>query len=101
MRSSRAPSMRSQNSSAEDSTEPAESPIQIVWTKIAIGREATGIAENGQILRSFLVPETAGRKVEDCYTFERFASNRQDIRTAYYYHYKKYILGLKEETTWS
>ena len=46
-------------------------------------------------------PELAGRKVQDCYTFERFASNREDIRTAYYYHYEKHILGLKEETKWS
>ena len=69
--------------------------------KIATGRATVETAENGRILRSLLVPETAGYKVEDCYTFERFASNRHDIRTTYYYHYKKYILGLKEETTWS
>lgn len=69
--------------------------------KIATGPATVETAENGRILRSLLVPETTGYKVEDCYTFERFASNRQDIRTAYYYHYKKYILGLKEETTWS
>lgn len=64
-------------------------------------RKAPGHAENGPILRSFLVPETTGYKVEDCYTFERFASNLPDIRTTYYYHYKKYILGLKEENPWS
>ena len=69
--------------------------------EIAIQRTTLEPAENGPILRSFLVPETAGYKVEDCYTFERFASNRLDIRNTYYYHYKKYILGLKEETSWS
>ena len=69
--------------------------------KIASGPATVETAENGPILRSLLVPETAGYKVEDCYTFERFASNRRDIRTTYYYHYKKYILGLKEEATWS
>jgi hypothetical protein len=58
-------------------------------------------AENAAILRSFLWSEPAGRNVRDCYTFERFASNREDIRTAYYYHYEKPILGLKEETKWS
>jgi hypothetical protein len=72
-----------------------------VWTKNANGRTTRPAAENGPILRSFLLPETTGYKVEDCYTFERFASNRQDIRTTYYYHYKKYILGLKEKKPWS
>jgi hypothetical protein len=72
-----------------------------VWTKITNDRATRGAAENGPILRSFLLPETTGYKVEDCYTFERFASNRQDIRTTYYYHHKKYILGLKEENPWS
>ncbi|MFL6247474.1 MAG: hypothetical protein ACJ74H_15700 [Thermoanaerobaculia bacterium] len=69
--------------------------------KIATGSAALRAAENGPISLSLLVPDPAGYKVEDCYTFERFASNRQDIRTTYYYHYKKHILGLKEETTWS
>jgi len=58
-------------------------------------------AENSAILRSFLGPEPTGRNVQDCYTFERFASNREDIRTAYYYHHEKHILGLKEKTKWS
>jgi hypothetical protein len=57
--------------------------------------------ENGPILRSFLRRDTAGRKREDCYTFERFASSPGDIRNTYYYYYKEKILGLKEETTWS
>ena len=42
-----------------------------------------------------------GAKGEDCYTFERFASSPDEIRTYYYYHYKRIILGLKEETKWS
>lgn len=69
--------------------------------KITTDRESLKTAENGLILHSFLVCETAGYKSEVGYTFERFASNRHDIRTTYYYHYKRNILGLKEETTWS
>ena len=64
-------------------------------------RRTPGPAENAVILRSFLESELAGCNVQHCYTFERFASNREDIRTAYYYHYEKHILGLKEETKWS
>lgn len=64
-------------------------------------RTTTGPAENAAILLSFPVVKPTGRKVEDCYTFERFASNRQDIRTTYYYHHKEHILGLKEENPWS
>lgn len=64
-------------------------------------RKTTGPAENAAILRSFPVPKPTGHEVEDCYTFERFASNREDIRTTYYYHHQEHILGLKEETKWS
>jgi hypothetical protein len=65
------------------------------------GRTSRETAENGPISHRFLLVETTSYKVEDCYTFERFASNRHDFRTDYYYHYKRNILGLKEETTWS
>ena len=51
-------------------------------------RNASRAAENGPISLRFHPFRSAGRKGEDCYTFERFASNRQDIRTTYYYHYK-------------
>jgi hypothetical protein len=78
-----------------------ESIVENVWMKNADARVSVEHAENGPILRSFLWFETTGRQSEDCYTFERFASNREDIRTTYYYHHKKHILGLKEETTWS
>jgi len=37
----------------------------------------------------------------DCYTFEIFASDSDDIRNACYYHYKRTSVGLKEEATWS
>ena len=58
-------------------------------------------AENGLILRKFLPCELTGWKGEDCYTFEGFAPAPDVIRSAYYYHYKRNISGLKEETTWS
>ena len=82
-------------------TTSAESPVEIVWTKNTDERDLPRFAENGPILRSFSAPETTGCAKQDCYTFERFASSPDVIRTAYYYHYKKPILGLKEETTWS
>ncbi len=62
-----------------------------------IGRNA----ENGLILHNFLPFELTGQQREDCYTFEGFAPNPDVIRTTYYYHYKRNISGLKEETTWS
>lgn len=58
-------------------------------------------AENGPILLNFLRRERTGWKDEDCYTFEGFAPSPDVIRSAYYYHYKRNILVLKEETTWS
>ena len=57
--------------------------------------------ENGLILHNFLPFELTGQQSEDCYTFEGFAPNPVVIRTTYYYHYKRNISGLKEETTWS
>lgn len=67
----------------------------------ATDRTSRPTAENGLISHSFLSCETTSYKSEVGYTFERFASNRHDFRTTYYYHYKRNILGLKEETTWS
>lgn len=58
-------------------------------------------AENGSILRMFCGIRLTGPKVEDCYTFEGFAASPAVIHTAYYYHYKRTTLGLKEETKWS
>lgn len=83
------------------STPPAETPAHIVWTKIADLRKVHGPAENGPIFLSFLPFRLTGRKGEDCYTFERFASSPDEFRTTYYYHYKRLRVGLKEETTWS
>ncbi|HEX8255963.1 MAG TPA: hypothetical protein VF846_22680 [Thermoanaerobaculia bacterium] len=85
----------------QPSTDPAESPEQIVWSDFADFANPLESAENGLILRSFLPSELTGSKVEDCYTFERFASSPDEFRTAYYYHYKRIRIGLKEETTWS
>jgi hypothetical protein len=85
----------------QDSTEPAESPDEMVWMKNTTDCKSDRTAENGPILHSFLMVETTGRKSHDCYTFEQFAPRPDVIRTNYYYHYKRNILGLKEETTWS
>ena len=67
----------------------------------ATRRAETRTAENGPILHSFSCPETTGCQSQDCYTFERFASSPDVIRTTYYYHYEKYFLGLKEKNRWS
>jgi hypothetical protein len=75
--------------------------MDIVWMKKTIAGGASRTAENGPVSRSFSVPRLTGAKGEDCYTFERFASSPDEIRTYYYYHYKRIILGLKEETKWS
>jgi len=72
-----------------------------MWTKNANRRGEVRSAENGPILRSFSSRETTGPQSQDCYTFERFAASPAVIRTAYYYHYEKYILGLKEKNQWS
>ena len=58
-------------------------------------------AENGPILHNFLPRELTSQQSEDCYTFEGFAPNPDVIRTNYYCYYKRNILVLKEETTWS
>ena len=58
-------------------------------------------AENSAILHNFLTCEPTGQQSEDCYTFEGFAPNPDVIRTNYYCYYKRNILVLKEETTWS
>jgi hypothetical protein len=58
-------------------------------------------AENGLILLNFLRLKRTGWQGEDCYTFEGFAPTPDVIRSTYYYHYKRNISGLKEETTWS
>jgi hypothetical protein len=73
----------------------------MMWTKNATDCKPARTAENGPILRRLLATEPAGRKSHDCYTFEQFATSPLVIRTNYYYHYKRNIFGLKEETTWS
>jgi len=44
-------------------------------------------AENGLILHNFLPFELTGQQSEDCYTFEGFAPNPEDIRSTCYYYY--------------
>jgi hypothetical protein len=73
----------------------------MVWTKNTTDCKRERTAENGPFLRRLLATEPAGPKSHDCYTFERVASSPAVIRNNYYYHYKRNILGLKEETTWS
>lgn len=79
----------------------AESSTQNLREKNASPRTFVRNAENGPILRNFLRRELTSRHDEDCYTFEGFAPSPDVIRSAYYYHYKRNILVLKEETTWS
>ena len=64
-------------------------------------RKPAEAAENTAVLRTFYGPRPTGANGENCYTFEGFAPSPLDIHTHYYYHYKRPILGLKEETTWS
>jgi hypothetical protein len=75
--------------------------VQKVWSKTTDRRTGLRTAENGLISHSFMGPGLTVRNGEDCYTFEGFAPSPDVIRTAYYYYYKRTILGLKEETTWS
>jgi hypothetical protein len=82
-------------------TTSAESSVEMVWTENTIDRDLSETAENHRILRSFSAPETTGCAKQDCYTFERFASSPDVIRTTYYYHHKKHILVLKEKNQWS
>ena len=79
----------------------AERSTQSLWEKNGWPRTFVRNAENGPILRNFLRRELTSRHGEDCYTFEGFAPSPDVIRSAYYYHYKRNILVLKEETTWS
>lgn len=72
-----------------------------MWMKNNKEHSTLEIAENRPFLRRFLRCDPAGREVEDCYTLEQVASRLTVIRSAYYYHYKRNILVLKEETTWS
>lgn len=72
-----------------------------MWKDSTELRRAAATVENGPILLTFSGRELTGRKEVDCYTFEGFAPSPVVIHTAYYYHYKRTILGLKEETKWS
>jgi hypothetical protein len=73
----------------------------MMWTFFALAPKPAPTAENSRFSHSFLYPETAGRNGDHCYTFEGFASSPAEIRSAYYYHYKRNTFGLKEEMKWS
>jgi hypothetical protein len=79
----------------------AERSTQNLREKKGVSRTFFRNAENDPILRNFLRRELTSRHDEDCYTFEGFAPSPDVIRSAYYYHYKRNRLVLKEETTWS
>lgn len=83
------------------SAAPAESTDEIVWMIFVGDRKDLRSAENRGNLHSFSTSGLTKKKAEDCYTLERFASRPDEIHTAYYYHYKRNTLGLKEETKWS
>jgi hypothetical protein len=87
--------------SRDFSAPPAQTPTHNLWMDFADIAARARTAENGPISLSFLPFRLTGRKGEDCYTFERFASSPDEFRTTYYYHYKRLRVGLKEETTWS
>jgi hypothetical protein len=79
----------------------AESIIEKMWSDFASERESLRTAENGDFLLRFSGLRLTVRKGQHCYTFQRVAPIPGEIRTNYYYHYKKTRLGLKEEATWS
>ena len=83
------------------SAPPAETSPEIMRMNSTELRNAPDPAENGPISRSFHPRRSTGRNDVDCYTFEHFAASGRVIRTTYYYHYKRSISGLKEETKWS
>jgi hypothetical protein len=83
------------------SSRPAERRDEKVWTLLAENERLLRTAENTAISRSFPASGLTGCNEQHCYTFERFASCPDEIRTYYYYHYEKDLLVLKEETTWS
>ncbi|HEX8173231.1 MAG TPA: hypothetical protein VF824_22035 [Thermoanaerobaculia bacterium] len=72
-----------------------------MWKLFASPPETAQPAENLSVFRFFSSGLRTGRSGEDCYTFERFASSPDVIRTTYYYHYKRKRLGLKEEAPWN
>jgi hypothetical protein len=80
----------------------AERSNEKVWRIRTVDSTPFGSAENRRVLRSFSGVRLTVPNGEDCYTFEGFASIPDEIHTAYYYHYKRTILGLKEEgSPWS
>lgn len=79
----------------------AESAAENVWSVFASRRKRASHVENAPILLRFSGLPLTGPEGEDCYTFEGFASSPDEIRTAYYYHYKRKRIRLKEETRWS
>jgi len=79
----------------------AEMADEKMWTKNASRMKPRSTAEMTGKPRRFSASKPAASRKRDCYTFETFASYPDEIRTAYYYHYKRTRNGLKEETTWS
>lgn len=83
------------------SAEPAESPVEKVRMLFGVERTSPATAENTGNLRPFSTGRLTTSSERDCYTFEIFASDSDEIRNACYYYYKRTSVGLKEDTTWS
>jgi len=66
---------------------PAENAHEIMRMKFAENREPPRTAENAAISRWFSTGLRTGRKGDDCYTSQAFASDRDEIHTTYYDYY--------------
>ncbi len=69
------------------STAPEERSPKIMWMKSTGSARNLSSAENGAILHWFYGPQLTGRKSEDCYTFEQFASIPAVIHNTCYCYY--------------
>lgn len=58
-------------------------------------------AENAGKLTRFSTWKPTAFTRRDCYTFEAFASNSDEIHNTYYYLYKRTKACLKEKHPWS
>ena len=83
------------------SAAPADSPVEKVRMNFSAERRSPETAEKTGKPGPFSAEGLTTSSKRDCYTFEIFASDADDIRNACYYHYKRTTVGLKEETTWS
>jgi hypothetical protein len=83
------------------SAAPEESPTENMRMLFDATRRIGKTAERCGKRGCFSAEEPATFSDPDCYTLQTFASNSREIRSAYYYYYKRTRAGVKEETTWS